>query len=143
MSTWNEQFNECHSKRNVVNQEIRILRNLLSQKLVEQQDLTNRIQEIYKEMHKPNFDKITKREIVKCFSSTVKLADVEIQVKVCGMWHTIKRVSELEKEVELVIRLKVYLGDPLDGEIVIIINNDKSFKLVEDVKEKENDQSSI
>lgn len=137
MSTLNEQSNECHSKRNEVNQEIRILRNLLSQKLVEEQDLTNRIKEIYKEMHKPNFDKITKREIVKCFSSTIKLADVEIQVKVCGMWHTIKRVSELEKEVELVIRLFFsYLGDPLDGEIVIIINNDKSFKLVED-REKE------
>ena len=139
MSTLNEQSNECYSKLNDVSQEIRILRNLLSQKLVEKQDLTNRIKEIYKEMHKPNFDKITKREIVKCFSSKVKLADVEIQVKVCGMWHTIKRVSELEKEVELTIRLKVYLGDPLDGEIVIIINNDKSFKLVEDVKEKEND----
>jgi len=131
MGNWNEQSNECYSKLNAVNQEIRILRRLLSQKLAEEQNLRNRIQEIYKEMHKPNFDKITKREIVKCFSSTVKLADVEIQVKVCGMWHTIKRVSELEKEVELTIRLKIYLGDPLDGEKVIIINKDKSFKVLE------------
>ena len=137
MGNWNEQYNEIHHQMNGVSQEIRILRRILSQKLVEEQDLRKRGAEIYKEMHKPNFDKITKREIVKCFSSTIKLADVEIQVKVCGMWHTIKRVSELEKEVELTIRLKIYLGDPLDGEKVIIINKDKSFKVLETLETEE------
>lgn len=132
MTNWNEKWNETHLKRMSVSKEILVLKRIVSQKESEFKEISTKLDQIYKQMHKPNFEKITKREIIKCFSSTIKPAEVEIQIKKCGMWHTIQRVSQLEKDVKLTLRLHLLFGEPLVelGELTIMINKDKSFKTI-------------
>lgn len=130
----NEQLNEIYCKQKRLWEDISVLKRFISEKQQELEVLNVEYKRIEAEIHKPDFTKISKKELVKCFDHKIKASEVWIQVQRTTMYQTVKNVRELETETELSIRLFGAMGttDP----ICIVINEDRSFEVL-DKKEQE------
>ena len=122
-----KELNFIYSRRKKIHGEIAFLKAFLSEKDAELKVLDEQYQEIQMEMRKPDFSKITKKELVKCFDHTIKASEVSILVEREGIYYPTQRVSELETETELWVRLNYTKYNP----ICIVINEDRSFKVKE------------
>lgn len=127
MKALNEALNEIYLQRKKVHGEIVFLKAFLEEKMESLDELNYEYNAIQMEMRKPNFDRISKKELVKCFSHKIKPEEVSILVEREGICYPIQRVSELETETELWIRLNYTKYNP----ICIVINEDRSFKVKE------------
>ncbi len=122
-----KELNEIYLRRKKVYGEIAFLKTFLSEKDAELKVLDEQYQEIQIQMRKPDFSKITKKELVKCFSHEIKPEEVYILVEREGICYSIKNVRELETETELWVRLNTMRYNP----ILIYINEDRSFNILD------------
>ena len=123
----NEELNEIYAKQKRLMEDLIVLKRVVSEKKEELKELDFQYKRIQEEIHRPNFDRISKKEIVKCFDRRLKPSEVSLIVEREGIYLPIQRVSELETEEELWIRL----NNPKYDAICIIINEDRSFKVKE------------